>query len=659
MGQAQDTKAKNSTTSNAAPQDDFLNAPMSTQKDIGTMTPAMEENPLKSIIGTAYTETSNTASGNGKGKGEATSEPLNLSPKELALGTLGIIDGQSDQSLLAKVTNEMHTKYDGMTKPEIDMNIDMLVREVNSSDKITNDMVYKMHYLLYRQAALANSAPSVKLDGASVNGKKTLYDSELYASGTVNSTEKTIDKKIGDKSTIKTDLNAPEGVMQNNMMMWEGGDGAVHTLETADKTHMHEWVSADNSEHGSIIEHRENATHTKETDLYDADGTLKRRETVVKTQNEDRAEALKRKKEEAAKKLEQEQANPSDPKSLKEKIKENTEVTTKLVEVQKDWNAGIGKEGKAEKHLGGGVKASAEGELSTLKADAKAGVYYDPKKGLKVGGSAGAKYTLAGGNAKITAGPYGFNLGGEKMQSEFTVGVSAAVLAEANGELNINAMKSGEGAGLKIEAGSEGKVSAFAGGKAGVEAGAKLDWGKQADYRSKVESYTRDLIREYLGSYTDYVPDFMFGEFAEYFASIVIGEGGWKNLAAVKGGLEGTAGIGGEAAYNLGLSGGRIKCSGKLQGTVGLGLGGKVSVDLDALDGVRFVGMMLFNGADYLLKKFGIAPSTIMGRLRKKTDQAMAWLGKQIYDYGTSGYTDYLIPDSVASYCAKQLGYSG
>ena len=121
----------------------------------------------------------------------------------------------------------------------------------------------------------------------------------------------------------------------------------------------------------------------------------------------------------------------------------------------------------------------------------------------------------------------------------------------------------------------------------------------------------------------------------------------------------GSAGIGGSAAFDLGLSGGRIKAAGTLKGTGGLGIGGKVNLDMDAVNGIRFLALMAWRGAHEVVELFGVGANYIAQFVTRTTRQVSRWLGKQIYSYGTGkvGYADYFIPDSMALNVASLLGY--
>ena len=327
-----------------------------------------------------------------------------------------------------------------------------------------------------------------------------------------------------------------------------------------------------------------------------------------------------------------------------------------------------------EKHA---IAKSVNGQANytVFEAEAKAGAkaVWDPSKGLDITGSAGAKVTLVGRGYKITAGPYPFSMLGESLRAEFTAGVSAEVAAEVNGTIAVKAYKGGKNVGIELNHdaknsgyGAGAGVNAFAGAKAGVEVGAKVDWQKKKAYQILIESFLNNLLAEKLpknaaGTTVRKLVDYIARQFdiANIAGAIMFGSPGWTNLLAVKGGVEGSAGIGGSAAFDLGLAGGRIKAAGTLKGTVGLGIGGKVNLDMAAVNGIRFLALMAWRGAHEVVELFGVGANYIAQFVTRTTRQVSRWLGKQIYSYGTGkvGYADYFIPDSTALNVASLLGY--
>ncbi len=292
----------------------------------------------------------------------------------------------------------------------------------------------------------------------------------------------------------------------------------------------------------------------------------------------------------------------------KKKLGKDTTLTTSTgkvsggagVKVGKDkegnWSATADADGKAtlyEQRLqhkfgdGGLAEAGYEALSAEGKAAATASI---TKDGVKVGGNASAKATLIGGSARIEAPVFGWKMLGEEVDVAITAGVSAAVLAEANGNINLDVSK-GEDLGAELSGGGK----AFAGAKAGAEIGAKIRWKRQPDYTQLVKGFAKSLPGGFDDWLVDKVPNDVWGQVAQ----VLIGTGR-SDLVAAKAGVEASAGIGGEAKFGLSLKGGKINATGALSGTVGLGAGVNTNILLDAIDGVRFIGVLAMRGTEWL-----------------------------------------------------------
>jgi hypothetical protein len=264
--------------------------------------------------------------------------------------------------------------------------------------------------------------------------------------------------------------------------------------------------------------------------------------------------------------------------------------------------------------------------------------------------------------------PIEFEVFQEKLRVVFSAGVSASIVAEAQGSLSLDVTKGADKVGITVAQGPAkiGKAgtlkgSAFAGGKAGIEISAKIDWVKRSAYGPRVEKWIRKTLKEHVPhAIVDRIPDKWIGSIAKAGAVTLIGEGGVSTLLNAKIGLTGSAGIGGEAAFSAGFSGGRIRYAANLSGTIGLGVGYNYQIDLDAVDGVRFLGLALIEAAQWVFKKFGTEPAKIQAAFDKKCTEAKRDIGKTIHEYGTGKHgrlADYAIPDSVAKKAAEKLGY--
>jgi hypothetical protein len=292
-----------------------------------------------------------------------------------------------------------------------------------------------------------------------------------------------------------------------------------------------------------------------------------------------------------------------------DKLGKDTRVTTTVGKTEAEAGAKAGKDadGNWYGEVNAGAKASlydqkiqhkwdggggeAEAGWNALSAEANAkGRATITDDAVKVGGSAGAKATLIGGNARIEAPVFGWKFMGEQVDVAVTAGVSAAVLAEAKGNIDLDISK-GDDLGVQLAGGGK----AFAGAKAGVEVGAKLRWRRQPDYTDLVTGFAKSLP----GGFDDYLVDKVPRAVWTDISRVLIGSGK-SDLLTGKAGVEGSAGVGGEAKFGLSLTGGKINVSGSLAGTVGLGAGVHTDLMLDAIDGVRFAGVLAMRGTEWL-----------------------------------------------------------
>ncbi len=268
------------------------------------------------------------------------------------------------------------------------------------------------------------------------------------------------------------------------------------------------------------------------------------------------------------------------------------------------------------KKTAAGTTMSAGYKVGNAEAQAE-GKALITKDQIKVGGTAGAKVSLVEGNAKIEAPVFGWSMFGEDFNVNLSAGVSAAVLAEANGKIDLDISKGKDTLGATVKGGGH----AFAGAKAGVEIGAALQWKRRPDYSQDIIKFAKSIP----GSVDDWLIDKLPEDFWPKFSSTVIGSGASKIVDA-RAGVTGSAGIGGDASFGFGLSGGKINVSGELSGTVGLGAGVSTDLQLDAVDGVRLVGVYGMRGLTYLSDKISGAGSwmwDVVQQLRKQVDDYM------------------------------------
>jgi hypothetical protein len=278
-------------------------------------------------------------------------------------------------------------------------------------------------------------------------------------------------------------------------------------------------------------------------------------------------------------------------------------------------------------NLANGGTASAGYKVGDASAQADASATLT-KDQVKVKGTAGAKVSLVEGNAKIEAPVFGWSLWGEDFSVRVSAAVSAGVLAEANGQIDLNIAKGGDQLGVTVGGGGH----AFAGAKAGVEVAAALDWKRKPDYSADIIK----LCKSVPGSVDDWIVDRMPAEFWTQFSQTAIGSGSTSIIDA-KAGLTGSAGIGGDASFAMGLQGGKINVSGELSGTIGLGAGVKTDLQLDSFAGVRLLGVYGMRGLTWITDKIKSAGSWmwgLIGQLRQQTD---AWMEAKKKEGGLSG----------------------
>ena len=326
-----------------------------------------------------------------------------------------------------------------------------------------------------------------------------------------------------------------------------------------------------------------------------------------------------------------------------EKLSENVTRTTTRGEGKASATAGVNKDkdGNRQAHAsakasatafsdnvaydnGKGLKASAGYEVGTAEANAK-GTAAITADGVKVKGNAGAKVTLVGGNARAEVPAFTWNLLGEPVRVKITAAVSASVLAEAQGEIELDVSK-GDNLGVTVGGG----VSAFAGAKAGVEVGAHIQWMRNQDYTALLMDFLDDIPG--IGWAVDDVPKDLWTQIS----SVLVGTG-TSDLLIAKAGVHGSAGIGGEASFGLALQGGRVKMNGNLNGAIGIGGGATTSLDLDAVDGARFGGVLAMRGVEWIKKHIGGAASWADQAIQECRTRVDAYLEEKKAEGGWGG----------------------
>ena len=267
--------------------------------------------------------------------------------------------------------------------------------------------------------------------------------------------------------------------------------------------------------------------------------------------------------------------------------------------------------------LGNGMKAEASYDVGKAEANASGDAKFT-KDQIKVKGAAGAKITMVGGSAKINLPVYSFTLAGERLQAAVTMGVNASVLAELNGNIEVDLDKGSD----KFNAGFTGGAEAFVGAKGGAEIGAEFNWLRQSgnSYGDDFKRFARSIP----GKADDWIVDQMPEEFWPQLSQVLMGTGRSRVLYA-KAGVEGRAGLGASANFSGGFKDGMLHFSGNMSGTVGLGGGVNTDFGVHAVDGARLGGIWSIRGINYIADH--------MDAVATWTEEAIDEVQKQIDEY--------------------------
>jgi hypothetical protein len=216
------------------------------------------------------------------------------------------------------------------------------------------------------------------------------------------------------------------------------------------------------------------------------------------------------------------------------------------------------------------------------------------ESGVTVEGSAGASATLVSFSEQVKW-QFPFTVMGEAVNANVYVKAEGMAGAEAKAHVKANLQRAKPN-GLKVDENAvQAGVSAFAGAKVGVSAGAGLEWQKksQKTYEPKMAQSGKavvDLVSmaspplgwclRRLGA--DAAAAKVLGLLFEW------GQEGNVPLLAASAGVEGSAGIGGTARAGISLRGGKLKTYAQAKATLGLGLGGTTEIVLDVVEGPKF-----------------------------------------------------------------------
>ncbi len=263
--------------------------------------------------------------------------------------------------------------------------------------------------------------------------------------------------------------------------------------------------------------------------------------------------------------------------------------------------------------LAKGVYGSVKGNLDGPSASAKVGgtATVGVANGIGLTGNVSAKVVAFEGGLKYTTPELEFAVLGEKLRGVAEVAFKAEALAEAKGQIKLNILAKADGLDIDIggrATGASGSVEAFAGLRAGVDAALKLDWLKKPDYFAELREQLLDFFQKTVG-----LPGGRLASWAlEKAGSTLFGQAGWVNVVKASAGMEGSAGIGGSAAFDAAIGGGRVKFSAKLKGTIGLGFGGKAAIDASILEGLRLLAVLTAKGGPALAEGLGLSASRLV-----------------------------------------------
>ena len=234
-----------------------------------------------------------------------------------------------------------------------------------------------------------------------------------------------------------------------------------------------------------------------------------------------------------------------------------------------------------------------ETHLLSARADAKANLGIS-KNGLNAEASVGGKAVLVEAKEQWKWEMPGHFMG-EAVNTRLFFQVSGMIGAEAHARLKANVGKlNPKEPKLDMNQVSAG-VDGFAGMKASVGVGAAFEWEKLGaeSYKQKTANAGKvivDLVSALnppLGFLLRQMDaDTAAGKMMQFLMNW--GKSGTVPLAAIEATIEGSAGIGGTAQASIGMHGGHFDFVANANATFGVGLGGKVKVSLDVVEGPKF-----------------------------------------------------------------------
>lgn len=252
--------------------------------------------------------------------------------------------------------------------------------------------------------------------------------------------------------------------------------------------------------------------------------------------------------------------------------------------------------------------ASVEHKLATTTAASKigdastsaSGTMAASANGIKVGGNAGASATLLGAKVAIHSKPMSHTLFGEQVSAQFHLGVDAAVVAEAKGDLGLDVAWTGMGARAHLAGAGNGTI--------GVTGAATLTWAKKSptEYAQRIAQHDawRGVMQHMVpGWLVRAVPEDRVAGWLSELIQMVIADGGGD--AVVLGASTTASARGSLGLPQVGFAGGSVHV-----GTgAGLSFGGanaSVDLELGRARGLELLSVLAFSGSTALMESLNV-----------------------------------------------------
>jgi hypothetical protein len=261
-------------------------------------------------------------------------------------------------------------------------------------------------------------------------------------------------------------------------------------------------------------------------------------------------------------------------------------------------------------------------EVASAAANTNANLTISPD-GVKGTLGAGAEANLVKVAWKI-AWEYPTDILGEKVVFKAFVAVAGMIGVEGNAQLEaeVGKMKGAAPDGGKLKGMIGGNAGAFAGAQVAVTVGGEVEWQKKAPdaYTAQLEATVR-LIAGRLGGPVGYLVAALGGD--QLGAKVLSklfewGPAGNDVLASISGTLEGSAGVGAEAKFQVGFDGTKIVMDAKAGLSLGIGAGFAAKIGFDPVAAMKFglvVAGELVERIEGMVKERLLACATDLGEL--------------------------------------------